>query len=218
MPSEEPAAQSADESTTWSDRLEFITVVVLSVTTILTAWSAFESSKWGGAMSISFSEASSARIEASRLDGVATTRASTQVQLWTSWLVESPTDPEVAKFLENRFPEPLAQAHEEWLATSPLSNPSAPTSPFEMPSYVMPEGVAAAEADARADAKFSEALTNNQRGDNYTLMTVLFASVLFFAAMSNRMRRLRSRGTMLGLAVVLGLMGVILLATFPKLI
>ncbi len=213
-----PAADAASSESVWSDRLEFITVVVLSVTTILTAWSAFESSKWGGAMSISFSQASSARIEAARLDSVATTRASTQVQLWTSWLVESPADPEIAKFLESRFPEPLARAHTEWLATSPLENPSAPASPFEMPSYVMPEEVAAAAADVRADAKYEEALANNQRGDNYTLMTVLFAAVLFFAAMSNRMRKLRSRVTLLGFALVLATVGVVLLATFPKLI
>ncbi|MGB7983002.1 MAG: hypothetical protein WCF36_19635 [Candidatus Nanopelagicales bacterium] len=219
MPSAEPEARPANEPTShWADRLEFITVVVLSVTTILTAWSAFESSKWGGAMSISFSQASSARIEASRLDGVATTRSSTQVQLWTSWLAESPADPEVADFLESRFPEPLATAHADWLATNPLQNPSAPASPFEMPSYVMPEKLSAAEADARADAKFTEALTNNQRGDNYTLMTVLFAAVLFFAAMSNRMRKRRSRVTLLGFALGLGLVGLVLLATFPKLI
>ncbi len=127
-PANDPAATSA-----WADRLEFITVVVLSVTTILTAWSAFESSKWGGAMSIAFSQASSARIEASRFAGTASTRSSTQVQIWTSWLVESPSDPEVAEFLESRFPEPLARAQTEWLAESPLENPSAPASPFDMP-------------------------------------------------------------------------------------
>ncbi len=49
-------------------------------------------------------------------------------------------------------------------------------------------------------------------------MTVLFASVLFFAAMSNRMRKLRSRGLLLGFAIGLGLFGVALLLSYPKLI
>ena len=39
-------------------------VVLLSVTTIAAAWSGFEASKSGGAMSIAFSQASAARVEA----------------------------------------------------------------------------------------------------------------------------------------------------------
>jgi hypothetical protein len=34
-------------------------------------WTGFQASKWSGAMSISFSQASTARIEATRLEGVA---------------------------------------------------------------------------------------------------------------------------------------------------
>lgn len=45
---------------------ELVAVVVLSVTAVVIAWSGFESSKWGGEMSIAFSRASAARIEASR--------------------------------------------------------------------------------------------------------------------------------------------------------
>ena len=46
-------------------------LVLLAVTAILTARCGFESSKWGGEMSISFSRASTARIEAARQQGVA---------------------------------------------------------------------------------------------------------------------------------------------------
>lgn len=47
------------------ERQELVAVVLLSITTVLTAWSGFQSSKWSGAMSIAFSQASSARIQAS---------------------------------------------------------------------------------------------------------------------------------------------------------
>lgn len=46
-------------------------MIVLSVTAVLTAWSGFESSKWGGEMSIAFSQASTARIESARFDAQA---------------------------------------------------------------------------------------------------------------------------------------------------
>lgn len=203
---------------------ELLVVVILSITTVLTAWSGFQSSKWGGAMSIAFSQASSARIEASRLDGAANQRTALQVGLWTQWVTAVGSgDDRLATFVQARFPEPLATAHQEWLATDPVAedgsvNPDAPASPFAMASYVLPERVAAQEADERADAKFAEALANNQRGDNYTLLTVLFAAVLFFTAMSARMNRARSQWLLLSFAVVLGVVGVLFLATFPKLI
>ncbi len=200
-------------------RHELIAVILLSITTILTAWSAFESSKWGGAMSISFSQASSARIEAARLDGTANVRTSIQVGLWVQWVDATGNDnPTLAKEISGRFPEPLATAHEDWLATDPESLKDDNSTPFEMPSYVIEERVLAQEADDRADAKFAEALRNNQRGDNYTLLTVLFASVLFFTAMSGRLDQQRSRWAMLILGMGLASAGIVLLATFPKLI
>ena len=42
------------------DWREMIAVVLLTVTAIVTAWSGFQASKWSGAMSISFSQASKA--------------------------------------------------------------------------------------------------------------------------------------------------------------
>jgi hypothetical protein len=50
---------------------ETVVVIVLSVTAVLAAWCGFESAKWGGEMSIAFSQASSSRIEAARQDGIA---------------------------------------------------------------------------------------------------------------------------------------------------
>lgn len=194
-------------------------MILLSVTTILTAWSAFESSKWGGAMSISFSQASSARIEAARLDGTANVITSVQVGLWLQWLdATGAGNDALAQEIERRFPEPLATAHAEWKQTDPDSLENDDSSPFDLPSYVIEERQDAAAADVRADAKFAEALRNNQRGDNYTLLTVLFASVLFFTAMSSRLDSKRSRWTMLIFGMGLALVGIAFLVSFPKLI
>ncbi|MGY1755100.1 hypothetical protein [Blastococcus sp. SYSU D01042] len=113
-----------------SSALELVAVLVLSITTILTAWSAFESSKWGGAMSIAFSQASSARIEAARLDEAGNVRISNHIGLWTEWAAATAAgDAELAEFFVERFPEPLASAHGAWLAAvasarGPRSRPS----------------------------------------------------------------------------------------------
>ena len=198
--------------------LEMVAVIVLSITSVLTAWSAFESSKWGGAMSIAFSEASSARIEAGRLDGAANVRVSNQLGLWTQWAsATAGGNTQLASFLVDRFPEPLASAHRDWLAAG---GPQQATyaSPFDMPSYVLPEREQAQAADARAADRFSTALENNQRGDNYTILTVLFATVLFFTALSGRVTALAAQQLLLGVALVFAVVGIVFLAAFPKLV
>ena len=207
----EPRATSPD----WR---ELVAVLLLSVTAIVTAWSGFQASKWSGAMSISFSQASSARIEAARLQGVVNRKESIQVSLFTNWLqAYQAGDTELSSFLVSRFPEPLATAFPSWIATEPLKNADAPATPFEMPDYVIPELAEAQKADDRADAKFSEALRNNQRGDNYTILTVAFATVLFFGALSGRMRDPRAQWAFLALGGVGFIAAASLLAFYPKL-
>ncbi|MBM02365.1 MAG: hypothetical protein CMH43_01420, partial [Micrococcales bacterium] len=68
-----------------ADWRELVAVILISVTTILTAWTAFQASKWGGAMSTSFSQASAARIDAARLESDANQQASVQITLFTQW-------------------------------------------------------------------------------------------------------------------------------------
>jgi hypothetical protein len=202
-----------------TDWREVVAVVLLAVTAIVTAWTGFQASKWSGAMSISFSQASSARIEAARLEGVANRKVTIQVSLFTNWLqAYQADDTELADFLVTRFPEPLASTFPLWTETEPLKNADAPGTPFDMDEFAVPELAAARQSDERADAKFAEALRNNQRGDNYTVLTVAFATVLFFAALSGRMRSPRAQWAFL----VLGCIGFVAAASFlifyPKLI
>lgn len=212
-----PASAASDRS--WWRSQEFAVTVLLSVTAILTAWTAFQSSKWGGAMSIAFSQASSARIEASTQTGRADARTTLNVDLFSSWIeATAREDRRVADFYRERFPPELARAFEAWIATEPLTSPDAPPSPFAMDEYRPPGEAEAAAASARADGKFQEALDNNRQGDRYTLLTVLFASVLFFAAMSGRFASQAARWGMLGLGSALFVVGAVLLASFPKLI
>jgi hypothetical protein len=211
-------ANEDDRVETRKKRLELVAVIILSITTVLTAWSAFQSSKWSGAMSIAFSEASAARIESASLQGTANARITNQIGLWTQWAGATAVEnSELATFLFDRFPEPLATAHADWLAAGGTAA-DAPASPFDMPSFVVPEQVRAAASSDRAGQLFQTALRYNQRGDNYTILTVLFATVLFFAALSGRVRAVQAQQVVIGTALVFGVTGVVLLATFPKLI
>lgn len=198
---------------------ELVGVVVLSVTAVLTAWSGFESSKWGGAMSIAFSRASTARIEAARYGAQADAARGFDLNVFGLYLQATAEDDErLREFVEDRFTDHFAVAFESWVAMQPLDNPGAPKSPFALPEYRPPGAAEAAEADARADELFAQALRNNQRGDNYTLLTVLFALVLFFTAVSQRLRSAALSWAVLAGALVLMITGIGFLLAFPKLI
>ena len=201
-----------------TDWRELIAILLLSVTAILTAWTGFQASKWSGAMSISFSQASTNRIEAARMESTANRKLSVQVSLFTQWLQAYQSgDTELTEFLQARFPEPLATVFPAWLDARPL-DPDAPATPFDMEEYVIPESVRASAADEAADHKFAQALRNNQRGDNYTVLTIGFACVLFFAALSERMRRRSAQWALLCLGGAGFVLLTIALISFPKLI
>jgi hypothetical protein len=205
---------------TWVERMdwrELVAVVLLSVTTILTAWCGFQASKWGGEMSIAFSRASGARIEAVQAQDTANRRITVQVGLFSSWLQASAGgDQKLMDTLSARFPEPLATAFPAWLATDPNTNPDAPLSPFDMPEYRVPESDEANALNDKADALFAKALEDNQRGDNYTLLAVAFATVLFFAAISGRMKGRQYQWAILGVGLVVFTVTTAILLWLPK--
>lgn len=190
---------------------EIIAVLLLSVTAVLTAWCGFQSAKWGGEMSIAFSEASSARIQAGNSEGQARDARQFDLTIYAQWAVaELSGDEELAAYAEQRFTPALATAFDAWRADG-----MSETGPFVRAEYV-PEGtVEARELTERADRRFAAALTYNQRGDNYSLMTVLFALVLFLTAVAQRNIPSRLAGALLALATVASLTGMIITFTFP---
>lgn len=209
------SSSEAGERPPTSERVrEVVAVVVLSVTAVLTAWCGFESSKWGGQMSISFSEASSARIRAADLASEARDAQAVDLTIYAQWVqARAAGDTELEQYVQDRFTPELAVAFEDWQAAGEDLR-----SPFAEPSYV-PDGRTESEAAGReADGKFEAALRANQRGDDYALLTVLFALVLFFVAVSERNRTRWVAWFLLGLGVVVAAVGVGFLASFPVLV
>ncbi len=193
---------------------EVLTVLVLSLTAVLTAWCGFQSSKWGGEMSIAFSQASTARIQSVSADGQARDARSFDLVIYAQYVdAVAKEDTQLATYIRDRFTPAFRVAFDDWVA-----HDRALPAPFSEPSYA-PQGLAEAkQLSERADARFQAALDNNARGDRYSLLTVLFALVLFFAAMSGRNWRPWAAWTFLGVAVALAVVGVVILSTYPVII
>jgi hypothetical protein len=213
-------------------RLELVATVLMAVATVLTAWSAFQSTKWGGVQANSYAAAGAARTAASKEATRAGQLSVVDVNTFTSWLaayaqeqgpnvaapradVYTPDPTTLSGFLYTRFRDEFKPAVEAWVASRPLENPNAAPTPFAMPEYVLADQVKSDRLEHRADALSAEARQANQRGDNYVLATVLFASVLFFAGISSKFERIRNRTALLAMGSVILVIGIGILATFP---
>lgn len=207
--------QAGEQATEPEDRhrgtFDMIAVFVLSITAVLTAWCGFESSKWGGEMSIAFSEASGARVKAGNFASKARDARQFDISIYSQWLTAKAEDnAELASYVEERFLPDFATAFDAWIADGMVE-----PSPFARAEYVPDGAIDAEEWNTVADQKFEEALANNQQGDDYSLLTVLFALVLFLTAMSQRNISLLTSRMMLWLGIAVAVGGLILMATFP---
>ena len=190
---------------------ETVVLIVLSITAVLTAWCGFQSSQWSGEMSIAFSQASSARIEAARQAGVANAARQADLTIWSVYLqARAQGDTALGSYVEQRFTDHFQVAYRTWIAKGEPTD-----GPFKMKEYVPPGTTEATAADERADSRFADALMFNKYGDNYTILTVLFAMVLFFAATSTRLGSPRAQWILLGVAITFLITGIVILTTFP---
>lgn len=169
--------------------LEIISAILLGLATVATAWCGYQTSKWNGQQNQDYIDATTLRIEATDATSNANRALTIHVNLFLQYAqAVSGGNQRLADFLYNRFPPALKTAMDAWLATKPLENPDAPSSPFVMAEYVLAEQQKATELSNQSDEKLAHANAASAIGDQYTLLTVMFASVLFVAGIATRFK------------------------------
>jgi len=195
---------------------ELAATVLLAVAAVATAWASYQSARWHGEQARAQSASIAARVESTRAANVANRQGQIDVALFTQWVDAYARDEtELADFYNKRFRPEFKPAFDAWVATRPRKNPSAPLSPFAMPQYKLAANTAADGLEVKAAAASRRAGGFIQRADDYSLAVVLFASSLFFAGISTRLRSSTTRMIVLGLGAALFLGSVIWIATFP---
>jgi len=106
-------------------------------------------------------------------------------------------------------------AAEAWLATRPLKNPSAPSSPFVMKEYSLAVDKEMQQVRQEEVTRFTEARKANEVSDTYLLLTVLFSVALFLGGITAAFKRRRIRGMVLALSVMTITAAAIFLAFLP---
>jgi hypothetical protein len=206
-----------DPGETRFDRhFELVATVLLAVAAVATAWASYQSARWHGEQARAASASVAARVESTRAANVANRQGQIDVALFTQWVdAYARNEAELAAFYDKRFRPEFKPAFDAWVATKPRKNPSAPLSPFAMPQYKLAANATSDRLEVKAAAASQRAGSFIQRADDYSLAVVLFASSLFFAGISTRLRSSSTRMVILGLGCALFLGSVIWIATFP---
>jgi hypothetical protein len=121
----------------------------------------------------------------------------------------------MASLLLARLRPESKKAFEAWLKTDPFNNPAAPSGPFKMAEYVQPELEEAKRQDERFAQEHAAAQKANETSDTYVLLTVLFASVLFFGGIAGTLASRRLRLMILAISLALFVVTLVFLATMP---
>jgi hypothetical protein len=206
-------SEQASSSDHW---LDWVATALLALATVATAWSAYQARQWTGEQAQGYSHATAKRIAVNRTSAVANRQVQIDVATFIQWVdATARHETELADFYRARFRDEFKPAFAAWLASKPLTNPDAPPTPFALPAYRLAESVEADRLDLVAAADSEGAKAANERANNYMLAVVLFASSVFFAGMSAKLRTRNARITLLAIGAVLFVGTIVWLGTLP---
>ena len=200
----------------WEPMAEVIATLVLALATIATAWSGYQAARWGGEQSASYSQAGALRTESVRASNQAGQMVQIDIGLFTNWInAYAGDDMRLSNFYENRFRDEFKPAFNAWLATDPVNNPDAPSSPFSMPEYSVALAEEAENLEKQAGETYASGQEANEIGDKYILNTVILASVLFLGGIASRFKAMAARWVIIIASLAILVFGLYNILTYP---
>lgn len=213
----EAPERSTEERERHARMVEIVEVSVLAVVALMTAWSGYQATTWGGRQAVLYAQASTERLKAEAASTHAGQVLVADATIFTAWLqAHDAGDDRLASMLERRFTPEYAAAFDEWLTFDPFDNPDAPPGPAAIPGFTTAEFQEAERLNAQASQDLADGTEARATANEYARGTVLFASVLFLVAIA---QRFASRSIRIGanaLAIALLLYAVAGVATLPR--
>lgn len=206
-------ARTSDAAT---KRLDVAAAVILSLASLLTAWSSYQAAQWSRTQGIKSNGSVRALVESTQFVTLAGQDSLVDVITFTNWLEVISTDnQELADFYRARFRAEFQPAFEAWLALEPRTNPDAPSSPFAMAEYDPANRQAAVDKQEQAAVLQQESRAAAENAESYVRNTLFFASSLFFIGVSRMFSTSRVRLALEVLAGILLLIGIYNALTVP---
>jgi hypothetical protein len=210
----EPAEGAPDRPERGERLFELGAILLLSLTTLATAWSGYQAARWSGEQSQHYARASATRIKAQQQSTAAGQLRIDDLLFFNGWLdASSAGDAKLAAVYRRRFRPEFVPAFRAWMTQRDA--PGAVPGPTYMREYRLAENARSAVLDAQADELYREGTQAKTNDDRYILSTLFFAAVLFFAGISLRLLWRPLRLAVLGAATALLLAGVVYVGTLP---
>jgi hypothetical protein len=198
-------------------RVELLAAILLSAATVVTAWSAYQATRWSGEQAASYTTASARRTESVRASTLVNRQILIDVSTFLDWIDATGEGDEVlAANIHERMRAEFLPAFDTWLVSGEPGEGIPPGTPFTLPEYTLEAQEEADRLEAEASAAFHEGAEANQISDNFVLAAVLFASVLFFAGLAGTFDSLRAQVLLLSLGAVTFLVGAAIVVTLPQ--
>jgi hypothetical protein len=190
--------------------------IILSLATLGSAWCGYQSSLWGGAETYGLVAVSwTARAAAENRLVASNLRAFDGSMLIEYIAARADRTSDTASFLYERFRPEMRKAVGAWLQTDPFENPDAPPHPFQPQWYVLPQEQEAERQEEQSEKMFALSQEMDRISDTYVLLTVLFASILFFAGMAGTFTSRMLEAVFAAISLVLFLAITAFLLTMP---
>jgi hypothetical protein len=188
----------------------------MALATVGTAWSSYQSAAFTRRSNRLMNEFNSLERRANLLNIQGMQAASIHAAMFMQLLAAQQAGNEkLADFYAQRFPPDARKAYDAWLAQKPFENPNADPHPFVPNLYEVRGTREAAEANAQAASKVTEARQNGNISGQYLANTVLFAAVLFFANTAGRFEQRRVRVLAFTFALAVFTYAVVRIAMLP---
>ena len=200
----------------FEDWFEFVSVFLLSAATLTSAWCGAEGNLWSSAQLgalADFNENNRLILETNTKAGQMRSIDLLVFTQYTNAVAEGKT--QLAEFYFKRFRAETKPALEAWLATKPLSNPSAPPSPFVMPEYKIALDDEVPLLRAKAERFYKLGVEANAISDRFTLLMVFFTAVLFFVGMAPKLSHQWMKNLFLSMGALIWIVGTYVMCMLP---
>jgi hypothetical protein len=207
---------SAVEEREQSRWVELTCALVLALATMASAWCAYQATLWGGVQTFRLAAASRAGREAAKNSVTGMQIRSFDATMFIHYMeARAQGHKDLEELFYHRFRPEMKRAVDAWLKTDPLKNPAAPPHPLKMTAYVVPPEIEASKHAEVERQKATDAEQANENSDRYVLLTVMFASVLFFGGITGTINIPWLRKTLGFLALAFFVGTLIFLVTMP---
>jgi len=197
--------------------VEIIEAILLAIVVLSTALSGYQAAKWDGVSAGGYATSSRLRVQSEQASLTSNQTLIYDSSNLTAWLqAQSSGNTKLASILAHRFTPNYAPAFRAWLATRPLTNPTAPVGRRYIPQYSDPLAAQATALGDQATRAYTAAANARENADEYVRLTVILAAALFLVAIGQRFRLKGVRVAVISIAGVLLLYCAILLIIYPR--